>query len=732
MALSPDKPRLPPPPAKASDSFAPFGGPPGDVHQRALERTFAELARRPIRRKAGILLRIVRTSMLLGILTSIGVGSLGYQWLSELQVFDIREEQLDAIVKNRTQDNSVVYDREGEKIGEFFNSYAVYVPYNKLPKHLIDAIVAIEDRTFWTHKGFDPKGMARAAVSFVRGDRQKQGASTLTQQIVRNFLLPTEKSLNRKVQEIAFAIHLERKLTKERLIEIYANRLFLGNGSYGVGAAAFRYFGKAVTDLEPQETALIAGLFQSPSRFNPVRYPERAKKRQIQVLKAMYKAKMIPVARAKELAKVPLEYREYKPLNTEVAPYFVDFVRDQATKLLAEKKIKVDGQGLRIYTTIDQKLQKMAEEAVAESDDTLEKASERTQKIRTKDGEVTNATIEAALLTVDPSNGEILAMVGGRDYAKTKFNRTWQAHRSPGSLFKPVVYSLALQNKWKWSDMIYVSPITVNNYRPHTPDEDMLTETTMMRAFYRSMNTPTVELGEKLGLKKIIEQAGRLGIRSPIKEEFGSTLGSSDATMLDLARMYGVFANEGRLVEQVAITKITDRKGKVVYKAPEVDERTTQAVTPQIAYLMMQGMRAVLAMGTGYTSARLANIAAGKTGTSNDSTDNWFGGYTPNLETIVWVGTDEHASIHGDTTGAKLALPIWDRFMNKALAVRKPPPFRAPPNIVTTLVHPKFGNRSASGVRMYFLRGQEPPEDGSELEALTASGDEGFRDVFSH
>ena len=674
-----------------------------------------------------------------GLLSGVGLGL----WLKELKVFEVDARHIEAVTKARPEDNTIVFDREGKKIGEFFANYHVFVPYGSLPKSLIDAIIAIEDRSFWHHQGFDPRGMARALVARLRGHGIEQGASTLTQQIVRNFLLPKERTMQRKVQEIALAIQVERHLSKEKILELYTNALFLGNGAYGVGAAAQRYFGKKVDALLPHEAALIAGLFQSPSRYNPVRNPKLAKRRQLQVIKAMAKAGMISTAKAKEMRSEPLKYVEYRPINTAVAPYFIDFVHDQAQKLLAteveddkagrEASIRsVSGRGLRIYTTLDSKLQRLAEEALSESGALLDHAQERAAMVELKSGEKTEASLEAALLSVDPQTGEVLTMVGGRDYGKSKFNRTSQAKRSPGSAFKPVVYSLALGGSWKWSDVIYVSPVTINSYRPRTPEKDFLTETTLLRAFYRSMNTPTIELGQKLGLKPVLAQASKLGVESPQKEEFGSMLGSSEVTMFDLARMYGAFANAGTRVDPIVINKILDRKGKVIYQAESAEQRATKAVSDGVAYLMTQGMRAVLQMGTGVAAAHLAGVAAGKTGTSNESTDNWFCGYTSNLVAIVWVGTDEHVPIRGDVTGGKLALPIWDRFMTKAIARRPTSSFVVPTGVVQTTVHPQFGHRSPAGIRMYFLKGNEPSDAPSPLESLSHTGSGSYRDVFNH
>ena len=656
-----------------------------------------------------------------------------YLWLDTLQVFELKQEQLATIVDIKPQDNTLILARDGQKIGEVFSRYQVHVPFKKIPKGIIDAVLAIEDRSFWDHRGFDPKGILRATWVHLRGTKSQQGASTITQQVVRNFLLTNERSMQRKVQEIGLAIQLERQLTKERILEIYVNTMFLGNGAYGIGAASQRYFGKNLVDLEPQEQALIAGLFQSPSRYNPARYPKRAKRRQLQVLSAMHQSKMITAEEMEDLTSAQLIYKNYRPLNEEFAPYFIEYIKDEAQRLLS-KKGNISGQGLRIHTTLDTRLQKLAEAGLNGSGKILDEAAKKVAFVRNKDGENLKATLEAALLSVDPNTGEILAMVGGRNYNTSKFNRTHQALRSPGSAFKPVVYAQALAQHWKWSDLIFVSPITIDNYRPRTPDEDFGKETTLLRAFYRSMNTPTVEIGQKIGLKPVVDMAKHLGIRTPLKDEFGTLLGSSDVSMMDLSRMYSSFANSGNLVEHIAITKIVSRDGKILYQAPSVSARTKTAVSPQIAFLMTEGMRTVLQFGTAASAGHLANYAAGKTGTSNDSTDNWFCGYAPNLSTIVWVGTDEHARMFGNATGSKLALPIWEKYMAAAFKIRPPTHLNPPDDVVATVVNPHFGTRADTGVRMYFLKGNEPPAESaaSALEALSATSAAGYRDVFKN
>lgn len=713
-----------PPPIPTGEDFE-FSGFPDEAYARAISS----------RRSNSVftyLFRLVRICALTCVLGTLVAAVFGWVWLRDIGAFRIEPNRLKAITQYKPADNSVVYDREGKKIGEFFDTYHVFVPFREMPKDLVNAIIAIEDRSFWTHKGYDPKGMLRAALIFLKGGHHEQGASTITQQVVRHFLLPHERTLSRKVLEIALARQLEKQLSKERIFEIYANALFLGNGAYGVGAAAWRYFGKPVRSLDPHESAVIAGLFQSPSRYNPKKFPDRAKARQRQVLTAMAQAGFLSPVKAKEMTNRPLVYKEYRPLNTLIAPYFIDYVKEQVPLLLGEKIATPDNHGLRIYTTLDTKLQGLAEQAVSESSELLNRAGEMATSIREEDGSRHQPKIEAAILATDPATGEILAMVGGRDYNQTEFNRTVQSLRSPGSSFKPIVYSAALAQGKKWSDVVYVSPVTVAGvYRPRGNDEDLLTETTLLRAFYRSMNQPTVELGASVGIEKILDHAKNLGIRSPLKPEAGTMIGGSDVTMLDLSRVYSTFANSGTLVDETAILKITDRSGKVLYQAPEVVMRARRVVSEQHAALMTEGMRMVLIAGTGVKSSALSEMAVGKTGTSNESTDNWFCGYTPALTAIVWVGSDEHTQLPGTSAGNTLALPIWDLFMTKSFTVRPPVPFKKPDGIVSARVHPRYGHKTANGVTMYFMRGQEPPEEPSALENLE-EGSGRYRDVFSH
>jgi penicillin-binding protein 1A len=656
-----------------------------------------------------------------------------FVWLRAQGVFAITDADVAKVTKSSVDDNTLVFDRSGRRIGELFRRYQVYVPYAELPRPLVEAIVAIEDRNFFRHRGVDYRGMARALWKGLREGRFSQGASTLTQQLVRHFLLDKSKTLKRKVREIAYARRLERQMTKERILELYCNVLFLGNGAYGVGAAAMRYFGRPLGELTLAELAVIAGLFQSPSAYNPERFPERARARQRQVLDAMVAAGYLTRAQAAEAAAAELRYQRYRHLDPH--PYFLDAVENLVPKLVerlpARRSAPITGEsmpedeggsplgglGLRVHSTLDPALQAIAERTIADAPRLWREAQNKVE--RTKRATVPFEELEAALVAVDPATGEVLALVGGRDYQQSKFNRVTQSLRPPGSAFKPVVYALALQQGRNWNDVFYVAPVTLETYRPRNLTSDYLTETTLLRAFYKSLNTVTVELATGLGIARILAQAKRLGVETELRPEAGTSLGSSEVTLMDMARVFATFANEGTRVDSAFVSRIESRDRTLIYQAPPADVRAERVLSPQIAYLMTEGLRTVLLYGTGYASRHLANRAVGKTGTSNGAKDNWFCGYSPNLAVVVWVGTDGNAELPSDAMASTLALPLWDAFMSEALRLRPAESFRRPAGVRDVRVHSSFGTRSASGMRMYFLAGKEPKEGTpSALEVL--------------
>ncbi len=666
----------------------------------------------------------------------IGTASL-YSYLYSLNVFDDHHHAIETIKNYDPNGNTYVFDRDGHKIGEFFDFYQIAIPFDRIPKNLVDAIVAIEDRNFWSHSGFDIKSIVRASLDFAEGRLSgrkqtfQQGASTLTQQVVRKFLLTAEKSIDRKIIEIALARELEKNISKKDIFEAYANRMFLGNGAYGVGAAAQRYFAKNVQDLSLGECALVAGLFQLPSKYNPARYPEVAKKRQARVLQAMYDAGYITKAQARDAYKQKLNYKEYKPMNVQLAPHFVDHVYQEARTILAHKYDTVASQGLRIYTTLDTNLQNIAQRTMDEAKEHFDRLRRGLPSRPNAQGKLEVPRVEASLLSVEPKSGQILAMVGGRDYKLSQFNRVTQAMRSPGSAFKPLLYSFALEQGWRWSDMVYVSPISIDDYRPRNSHGAHLEETTLASAFYRSINTPAVELGKKLGIENFIRYVEKFDLDSPIKNELGSVLGSSTMSMLKLANIYATFANKGRLMPTIAITKITNAKNVVIYDAGPPENLGKQIVDEETAYLMTKGLENVFRYGTAYESHDLANQnMVGKTGTSNDNKDNWFAGYSSSLATLIWVGTDTSDSLMNQTAGgAKAALPLWDRYMRQAKGFYPAEPFVLPPKVVEAKVDPRHGYLSDGGIKMYFKEGTVPTQKAKDSDLRVISQTGSFRNI---
>ncbi|MCX6131101.1 MAG: transglycosylase domain-containing protein, partial [Proteobacteria bacterium] len=409
-------------------------------------------------------------------------------WLKNAGIMQIDESRLLLIIDYKHADNTLVFDRRGEKIGEFFSDYHVYIPYEKIPTQLVKAVISIEDRHYFEHHGIDMRGIVRALLASLRSGGFTQGGSTITQQVVRNFLLSPEKKFERKIKEALLALELEQHLSKEKILEIYLNALFLGQGAYGVGAAAERHFGRPLAELETHELALIAGLFQSPSRYNPHKSPEQAKRRQRQVLKAMVQNGYLSQADYKKARSKPLIYKSQNQLNTAFAPNFIDAVQELTEKLLTGE---VKGKGLRIYTTLDLSLQQDMNEVIKESTPIFSAAAHKLVNVKNPNENM----IEAASIILDHSNGDVLAMTGGRDYARSQFNRALKAKRAPGSSFKPAVYAAALMGGSKWSDQVYVSPIMIQDYRPANYADEFLSEATLYSAFYQSINTPVVELG---------------------------------------------------------------------------------------------------------------------------------------------------------------------------------------------------------------------------------------------
>ena len=556
------------------------------------------------------------------------------------------------------------------------------IQYQDVPKILRDAVLAIEDRRFFEHAGFDPLGIVRAAFVDLLRWKRAQGASTITQQVVRNFWLSPERRWIRKLKEIYMSVILETRLTKEQIFTLYANDAYLGQrGSFsinGFGEAASAYFNKDIKNLTVPEAALIAGTIQSPNRYNPARHPDRALQRRNLVLQAMLETGSISKTQYQAASNTPLSLA---PLSMDAsdAPYFVDLVKDRMLDKYSEKDLL--NQQYRIFTTLDLDLQRMAYQAVregAESVDTL-LAKRRQRKIKLKKGEkppplVINPgdRVQAALIALDPHTGEIRALVGGRDYGASQLNRVTTAKRQPGSIFKSFVFASSLNSGLEEGANPVITASTIvddsrtvfefddKTYEPNNYGEKFYGPITLRQTLAKSLNVATVKFAEMTGLSKIAALAKQAGMNEKLMATPALALGAYEVTPLEIAGAYTIFANGGVKSEPSFVRSVRDSKGSSIERS---EPKLKPVLDPRVAYLMTGLMENVINRGTGARARGMGFTppAAGKTGTSHDG---WFAGYTSGLLCIVWVGFDDNRELNLD--GATSALPIWTEFMKKA------------------------------------------------------------------
>jgi len=527
------------------------------------------------------------------------------------------------------------------------------VAFKEIPAVIINAILAIEDRRFFTHSGVDISGFARAVLRNAADERLGQGGSTITQQLVKNTYLTPEKTLSRKYAEAMLAIALERRLSKEDIFALYCNEVYLGQRGAvtvrGVKEAASAYFGKELKDLTLAEAAMIAGMIQSPARYSPVRNPDQAKLRRNTVLEAMRQANLISAEQSNIAANEQLNIAPLRDVNS-LAPYFVDYVNRTA-----ESDFEASGVTQRIHTTIDLELQQLAEQAVKHQLDRLDALY---SKQETKP--------QAALVALDPKTGNVLAMVGGRNYAESQLNRATDARRQPGSTFKPFVYAAALEDGMSPVKMFMDAPreFTYDRNKIYRPENYgggySMHEVTMRNGLVKSLNVVTVDVALQTGLARIANLAVGFGLPKP--ERYPAlALGTEEVTPLQLAAAYGAFVNEGRLVKPKVIASLGEAPGTHTSLADK------QVISPTTAYMITNMLSAVVDRGTARKArGTVAGTAiAGKTGTSRDS---WFVGYSPNLVCVVWFGFDDNQQL--GLTGAEAALPAWVEFMSGAVEMR--------------------------------------------------------------
>ncbi len=578
------------------------------------------------------------------------------------------------------------------------------VPLRQIPDYLKAALVATEDRKFYKHSGVDIKGIARAIIKDIKAGKFVEGASTITQQLAKTLFLTPRKTIVRKIKEAILAFQLERRYTKDEILELYLNQVYFGSGAYGVASAARIFFGKSVQDLTLAECALIAGMPKSPSRYSPLVNSDLALKRRNIVLAQMQETGIITT---EEYDRAISEAITTHSRQTSTrAPYFIQYVKNYLEDILGAS-ILYKG-GLSIYTTIDYELQRAAEKAVAKGLGSLQTRMEKNK--------IDAGPAQAALVAMAVQSGEILAMVGGRDFSESRFNRAAEARRQPGSAFKPLVYAYAIEQGFAQNHMLLDAPVVFkgasqgNDWRPQNFSESFLGEITLRKALAISQNIPAVRLIEALGPSSVARFAHRLGIESNLEPNLSLALGTSEVTLLNLTSAYAVFARGGQWIEPYGVIEVTDHRGRVVWSAKP---QKRLVMTREGAAIITNMLEAVINEGTGRKAHVLRGPLAGKTGTTNNYHDALFVGFSPGIAAGVWVGLDPGGTMGDKETGSRAALPVWMDFMAEALADEPQRYFDLPDNVVKMGIDPDSGRRAAAGtqsaVTALFKKGTEPP-----------------------
>jgi penicillin-binding protein 1B len=587
----------------------------------------------------------------------------------------------------------------------------VEVSLSEVPPYLVKGLLATEDRFFYYHFGFDPIRIIEAAIIDLHAHRLSQGASTLTQQLARTFIDQHTRSFHRKLRELAIALVLEMRLSKNEILERYINDVWMGEYGgtpiYGMPLAARYFFNKDLQQVTPAEAATLIGMIQAPSNDDPRRHPEAARQRRNTVLGLMRRTAVLDQSRyeaalAEPIATVPA-------LGLRRAPYFTDYVTAQVSKLPAVGGMLA---GLRVYTTLDPELEETGREAVVANLEQLEQSHPHLRR------RSPSKQLESALVAIEPRSGAIVAMVGGRDYSTSQFNRVASAERQPGSAFKPVVYLTALDpalsplpQTFTLASTLPDRPMSFGGWTPVNYEGTYVPKVTVAEALAQSLNVPTAYLGSLLGPPAMIHTAHLMGIQEDLPNYLPISIGSGEVTLLEMASVYGVFADGGVLRAPYAIESVVDRHGQVIYKH---SARPQRLMSHAVAYLMTGALQGVMQYGTGKSAVRMGLdfAAAGKTGTTEDYRDAYFIGYTRQLVCGVWVGFDQPQDI--GLPGADAALPVWVHFMHDA--VRQPqlgfgPP---PPGITMATIDPTTGGLATPScprvATLPFLSGTEPTE----------------------
>ncbi|MEA1987190.1 MAG: PBP1A family penicillin-binding protein [Candidatus Marinimicrobia bacterium] len=587
--------------------------------------------------------------------------------------------------------SSPVYSTDGKILKEFATEKRVLVTLEKLPKNLIDALLSTEDKSFYNHWGMNIKRTMVAGVkNVVFSNSSAGGASTITQQLARTLHLSMERKLDRKIKELIIAIEIERAYTKDEILEMYFNSVFWGHGCRGIQSASSYYFGKKASDLELDETAMLIGLLPSPSNYSPYNNYKVAISRRNIVLRNMVREEVI--SKLEYVNALAEETNTMQQKDIGIAPYFTEEIRQE---IASNQNFDIHRDGIKIYSTLNSVMQKNAEKAYYEQLEVLQKKLDRNllnnrvllRQLYHKyfpNGEsdfVSNdsllsllplkaKTVQGALIALDPSDGAILAMVGGKDFVTSKFNRAVQAKRQPGSTFKPIVYTAAIDNGYSPATQLLNQPVAIRQsdgsmWTPQNFGKSTGGLTTLREGLQHSINLISIGIVTELVTPIVVRNyAKRMGITTYLPAYESIALGAGDVLVKDIVSAYAIFPNKGVWNKPYMIKKILDREGNEVYKSPKISQ---EVLSKETAYIMLDMLGTVINKGTGGRARWMYNFyqpAGGKTGTTNDNTDAWFIGFTKDIVAGVWVGVDDPSVSLGESmTGAKAALPIWANFM---------------------------------------------------------------------
>src|SRR5438874_3497527 len=600
---------------------------------------------------------------------------------------------------------TTIFDAHDQPVFTIFKEQRIEVPLEKISANLVKAVLSVEDQRFYDHNGVDFIRVAAAGIRNLREGRRAEGGSTITQQLARQSFLTRDKTVRRKLKEVIVAARIEREYSKKEILELYLNKVYFGDGLYGVEAASLGYFGKHAADLTVAEAALLAGLIRSPSSYAPTVNLDRAIARRNVVLQTMASAGAISAAEFERDRKTPVHLTNTVEMKETFGLYFKEEVRKQLVDKFGGGRVSQGG--LRVYTTLDPELQQAAEKVVAAGTEAIER------RPRYPHPRKENATdldyLQGALVAMDPQSGAVRALVGGRDFSESRFDRATQAKRQSGSAFKPFVYAAALETGYSPATVIsnLNDPILTaqGNWVPED-EHSSATSLTLRSALRMSSNRAAVQLLDAIGIPSAVSYAQKLNVGTPPSVP-SLALGASDVTLMSLTAAYGAFADEGVVRQPVMIRRVDDADGKTIYQDPG---KAQPAISRESAFMMSSMLADVITAGTAYKARQLGFTlpAAGKTGTTNDFVDAWFVGFTPHLVTGVWVGFDQPKKIIANGFAGDLAVPIWASFMKTAAKGDKPDWFARPDTVV--------------GVNVCRMSGKLPNAGCGNVQTMNADG----------